>query len=390
MKRPFLERLVPETSGFNQRRIAIAAGVLLLTLGAVTYLLTQGPGEPIVRTEPAEPADPRPPRELLEDLPEADPTPPPLLRPQLEPIFGADPSPAPEPPPEPRISPRVVKAFQGISYSRRQRPASPSARPRPHAVRGELGALFEDLERQRLTLGDLLEKASESPSREDLAPKVTRDAPPAAGRKSPPQTRHQLAAIESPPGPFVLRQGTLIPAQLLTEINSDLPGQVLAQITTDVRDSLTFRTLLLPRGTKLVGAYSSGLGAGQNRLAVAWSRMLLPDGGSIDLDQLPAVDAQGRSGLRDRVNHHTGRLFGNALLLSLLSAGFQSAQPSSDALRLSAGELAVQGASRELERAAAQILRRNASIPPTVRIRAGTVFNVFLTGDLTLAGPYRP
>ncbi|MCP3937824.1 MAG: TrbI/VirB10 family protein, partial [Actinomycetia bacterium] len=110
----------------------------------------------------------------------------------------------------------------------------------------------------------------------------------------------------------------------------------------------------------------------------------------IDLAEVPAVDAQGRSGLHDRVNHHTARLFGNALLLSLLGAGFQAAQPSTDQLSLSARELAVEGASREFERVATEILRRNASIPPTVRIRAGTAFNVFLTGDLTFQQPYRP
>ena len=113
---------------------------------------------------------------------------------------------------------------------------------------------------------------------------------------------------------------------------------------------------------------------------------LLPDGSSIDVGGgFPAVDAQGRSGLHDRVNH-TARVFGNALLLPLLSAGFAAAQPDGE-LRLSTGELAVQDASRELKQAAGELLRRGGEIPPTMRIRAGHRLNVFLTGDLTFAAP---
>ncbi len=387
MKLPRLKRPSPETSGFNRRRVAIAGAVLAVTLGLLTYLLTRSPGGPIVRTEPAVTASAkRPPLELLEspdsgaETPVPEPPPNPLL------ARGRDPLELPVPR---EISPRVIKAFsQSIPYARR---ASHSTTVRPGAsAPSELSAVFEDLEAQNRALGELLKQdpASLSPTSLDEMRDQLTDATPSARRQAPPATRHQQARIQPPQGPFLLRQGTVIPAQLLTEINSDLPGQVLAHVASDVRDSLSFRHLLLPRGTKLVGSYASGLGTGQNRLAVAWTRMLLPDGSAIDVAGLPAVDAQGRSGLRDRVNHHTARIFGNALLLSLLSAGFEAAQPNADQLRLSTGELAAQGASGELERAASELLRRNASIPPTVRVRAGRRFNVFLTGDLTFAKPY--
>ncbi len=394
MKRPILDRLTPETSGFNKRRIAGAGAVVLITLATVTYLLTRSSAEPIVRIEPpVTPASSRPPRELLEDPPEfSKSSPPPILRPSLSPFIDREPDPPMLPAIEPRVSPRVKKAFGGITYSRRQSPPVSSARPRPGSVGPDLGSIFKDLEEQNRALTKFLEEPPPALSGAALG-QLTQSLDqqtPQGPRQGPPATRHQLVHIQSPQGPLVIRQGTVIPAQLLTEINSDLPGQVLAHILTDVRDSLSFGTILLPRGTKLVGAYGSGLDFGQNRLAVAWTRLLLPDGSSIELDELPAVDAQGRSGLSDRVNHHTARLFGNALLLSLVSAGFQAAQPTSDELRLSAGELAAQGASRELERAATELLRRNASIPPTVRIRAGTAFNVFLTGDLTFSSPFRP
>ncbi len=389
MKRLRLPRLNPETSGFNKTRIAIAGAVLLVTLGLLTYLLTRGSGGPIVRTEAAvTPGSSRPPIELLKEPagitqePPAEPAPNPLLPRRGEPLE----LPVPRP-----VSPRVQKAFsQSIPYARRGAPAS-AARPRGASGPSELASVFENLEAQNRALGELLEQPISplpAASLDELRRDLTHEAPAIRRGDPPPPTRHQRARLEVPTGPFLLRQGTVIRAQLLTEINSDLPGQVLAHVATDVRDSLSFRHLLLPRGTKLVGSYASGLGTGQNRLAVAWTRMLLPDGSAIEVGELPAVDAKGRSGLRDRVDHHTARLFGNALLLSLLSAGFEVAQPTSDLLRLSAGELAVQGASRELERAATELLRRNASIPPTVRIRAGRRFNVFLTGDLTFAKPY--
>ena len=387
MKRPILERLIPETSGFNRQRIAFASAVVVIALGALTYLLTRESEEPFLRPEPqVTPAASRPPRELLEDPPESSPPilPPALTRP--EPLEA-----------QPRISPRVIQAFDAIDPHRRPPKAAPSSgRPRPGALPPELTSIFEDLEQQNQALGKFLEASSSpglsSPSLDRLGSLISGGPPDndTARSAAPPATQHLRASVKAPGSRFLLRQGTVIPAQLLSEINSDLPGQVLAHVVSDVRDSLHFKTLLVPRGTKLVGVYRSGLSAGQNRLAVAWTRLLLPDGSAIDVGELPGVDAAGRSGLSDRVNHHTARIFGNALLLSLLSAGFEAAQPSPGDLRLSAGDLALAGASRQLEGAASEILRRSGSIPPTVRIRAGTAFHVFLTGDLSFDRPYRP
>ncbi|MCP3960777.1 MAG: TrbI/VirB10 family protein [bacterium] len=391
MKRPVLSRPVPATSGFNKRRIVVASAVVVLTLGIVTFLLTRSSEGPIVRPEPAiDTGSLQPPRELLEDLPEAESAPPPIFEPDLGPFLGRPEPPETLPPPESEISDRVKRAFsEPIAYSRRRQPPG-LARRSPGSPTSDLSSVFADFEEHNRALGELLRNPPttlSAGSLERLQETLGPGTPETASRKAP-ATHHRQARLQAPAGPFLLRQGTVIRAQLLTEINSDLPGQVLAHISSDVRDSLNYRHLLLPRGTKLVGAYDSGLEIGQNRLAVVWIRFLLPDGSAIDVSDLPAVDAQGRSGLNDRVDHHTARIFGNALLLSLLSAGFEAAQPGGNELGLSAGELAIGGASRELERASAEILRRNGSIPPTVRIRAGTAFNVFLTGDLTFAEPY--
>ncbi len=391
MKRPVLPRPVPATSGFNKRRIVVASAVVVLTLGIVTFLLTRSSEGPIVRPEPSiDTGRLEPPRELLEELPEEESPPPTIFEPDLGPLLGRPEPPEALPLRESEISDRVRRAFsEPIAYSRRRQPPG-LARRSAGSPASDLSSAFADLEKHNRALGELLRSPPttlSAGSLERLQETPWAGTPETASGKAP-ATRHQQARLQAPGGPYLLRQGTVIRAQLLSEINSDLPGQVLAHVSSDVRDSLVYRHLLLPRGTKLVGAYDTGLTTGQNRLAVVWTRFLLPDGSAIDVSGLPAVDAQGRSGLHDRVNHHTARIFGNALLLSLLSAGFEAVQPGGDELGLSAGELAAQGASRELERASAEILRSSGSIPPTVRIRAGSAFNVFLTGDLTFAEPY--
>ena len=121
--------------------------------------------------------------------------------------------------------------------------------------------------------------------------------------------------------PYKLREGTVIEAQLLTAIHSDLPGEVLAQVARNVYDSQTQQVLLIPRGTRLVGTYDSQIALGQGRLFVAWTRMVLPDGRSLTLSGLASKDLRGQAGLTGRVDRHRLGLFGDALMLSVVGAG---------------------------------------------------------------------
>ena len=121
-----------------------------------------------------------------------------------------------------------------------------------------------------------------------------------------------------PASPFLLQAGTVIPAALVTGIRSDLPGQITAQVTRPVYDSPTGQYLLVPQGARLIGAYDAEIAAGQSRLLIVWTRLILPDGRSILLDRLPGADRQGFAGLEDRVDAHWGRVLRAAALATLL------------------------------------------------------------------------
>lgn len=112
----------------------------------------------------------------------------------------------------------------------------------------------------------------------------------------------------------------MIPAALVTGVRSDLPGQVIGQITQNVYDTPSGRHLLIPQGAKVVGRYDSRIANGQRRVLLAWTRLILPNGRSLQLDDLPGADP-GYSGLEDRVDRHWSHLFAMAALSTVLGVG---------------------------------------------------------------------
>ncbi|WP_206240997.1 TrbI/VirB10 family protein [Novosphingobium terrae] len=166
-----------------------------------------------------------------------------------------------------------------------------------------------------------------------------------------------------------LTQGTLIPAILETAIDSDLPGFVRAVVTQDIR-SFDGSQVVVPRSSRLIGQYKSGLAAGQTRAYVMWSRLIRPDGVSVALGS-PAVEFSGRSGLSGEVNGHFFKRFGAAAILSVLGGA---------GALVGSGTSVVIGSSGQS--AASVAAQRDAQIPPTVRIRVGTPIRVFIARDL--------
>ncbi len=201
-----------------------------------------------------------------------------------------------------------------------------------------------------------------------------------------------IAQLEPAGSPYTLRAGTVIPGLLITAITSDLPGEIVGQVSRDVYDSRTQRIPLIPKGSRLIGTYDNQVAAGQGRLLVAWTRMILPDGRSLRLPGLPLTDPAGQSGAKDKVDTHWRRVFGNAVLLSAISAGVQLSQPRQASVLSSPspGQVAAGAVGQELSSVALEILRRGMDVAPTISIRAGQPFNVFLSGDLVFDGPYDP
>ena len=189
----------------------------------------------------------------------------------------------------------------------------------------------------------------------------------------------------SPASSYELQAGTVIPGLLLTGLNSDLPGQILGQTTQNIFDSVTGRHLLLPQGTKVVGSYDSRIVYGQERALIVWSRLILPNGRSISLEGMPGVDLSGYAGLSDQVNNHYLKLLSGVVFSSLLGAGAQLADgPTYQTTNPEYSQLAVQGVARNANEVGQEITRRNLNIQPTIEIRPGYRFNIFVSKDITL------
>ena len=189
--------------------------------------------------------------------------------------------------------------------------------------------------------------------------------------------------LQSPKSPYQIMAGTLISASLVTGLNSDLPGQVIGQVTENVYDTVTGEYLLIPQGARLLGRYDSVIAYGQSRALVAWTRIIFPNGNSIQLDNLPAVDGQGFAGLKDKVDRHTWQFMKGAVLSSLLSVG--SELSSDDEGRLAR---ALQNAGQDTANIAGQrIIERNLNIQPTLSVRPGWRFSIIVSKDLILK-PY--
>lgn len=186
-----------------------------------------------------------------------------------------------------------------------------------------------------------------------------------------------------PRSPYEVKAGTYIPAALITGINSDLPGNVNAQVTDNVYDSVTGNFLLIPQGAKLVGEYNSNLSYGQNRVQVVWNRIIFPDGQSIDLEKMQGSDSGGYTGFHDRLDNHYLRIYGNAVLLSLMGAGYdilnQKAEQDTDPR-----ETVAAAVGQKLADVSGQTLQKNMDVQPTVIINPGYKFRIFVMKDMVL------
>lgn len=193
-----------------------------------------------------------------------------------------------------------------------------------------------------------------------------------------------------------VKTGAVIPAIMISGINSDLPGHLIAQVSQNVYDTATGKMLLLPQGSRLFGAYDSRIALGQSRVLIAWNRIVFPDGTSVDLGSMPAADQGGLAGFTDKTDNHYFRIFGSAFLMSLISGGMSysmdALQPASNNTTGTQNPTVQQemgtALAGQMGQASLQLLQKNVNIQPTLEIRSGYRFNIVVIKDIIFDEPY--
>lgn len=285
-------------------------------------------------------------------------------------------------------------------------PAASNFRPAPAEDAARVAHLEAVREANAAAKADVLFRLRKSEDGKPVWPKETQQsqaasvpldtAPPSVA--SGPDHRHLLAntgndrttassaRLERPASSETLLAGTIISAALVTGINSDVPGQAIAVITEDVRDSVAGTRVLVPQGARLMGRYDSQTAFGQRRLALTWSRLVRPDGSSIVLDKLPAADSTGLAGLADEVDRHWSELFVGAALSTMIGIGAELAAPDirSDERVVVATRQSLQDSVNQFGQ---QFARRGLDVHPTLKIRPGYPLRVIVNHDLQFEGP---
>jgi type IV secretion system protein VirB10 len=309
----------------------------------------------------------------------------------------------------PKLGPRLPGDLGGPIVSAQQRgenvPVPPQPDPRGQAAEAARQRIGQERDAARMSgvfLGGSSAGASAMPSIAALpslaaAPDPAAAAPPGGAAQTDQGAKRAFMAqaanqrtvsverLTAPASPNILQAGSIIPAALITGIRSDLPGQITAQVTANVYDSPTGRTLLIPQGARLIGEYDSEVAAGQTRVLLAWDRLILPDGRSIVLERQPGADAAGFAGLQDRVNQHWGSLLKAAAISTLLGVGAELAADSDDDLIRGLRR----GSQDTINQTGQQIVQRQLNVQPTLTIRPGHPLRIVITRDLILDGAQR-
>lgn len=208
--------------------------------------------------------------------------------------------------------------------------------------------------------------------------------------------RNDVRIVDRKPAltPYEIKAGTMLPAILETQIVSSHPGTIRALVREDVYDSITGEYLLIPRGSRLLGVYNSRVAWGDRRILAAFTRVIFPDGSSMSLPGETAVDGLGSSGLEDYVNNHYLRLFGNALLFSVITAGVTvSTRDTDDDIfdtDVDVGDELNRAIGQNLAYIINQLTSRNLNVAPTLEIRPGFRFGIMATQDMAFPLPYAP
>lgn len=197
--------------------------------------------------------------------------------------------------------------------------------------------------------------------------------------------------LHAPPSPYALMAGTWMPLNLESGIHSQLPGHIKGRVRQNVYDTTTGRYLLVPQGTVLIGEYNSQVIYGEDRILAVWTRLVFPNGTSIQLEGMDAVSVGGTTGVKDQVDNHLWKLFGAVLMSSVLSTGARIpfGTPGNNQYHQNLPQEFAQQFGESANQAGQSIVRRQLSVPPTIKIRRGFAANAFVHRDLVFPGPYQ-
>lgn len=189
----------------------------------------------------------------------------------------------------------------------------------------------------------------------------------------------------TPKSPYEVKAGTVIPGTMITGINSDLPGQILGMVSENVYDTATGRHLLIPQGSKLVGLYSANVIFGQERVLIAWNRIIFPDAKTLNIGAMPGTDQAGYAGFSDLINNHYMKIFGSAFVMSMISGTISLSSKNNGSQYTETNTDKMVGAMvQQMGEVGKQMIQKNLNISPTLEIRPGYKFNIFITKDIIL------
>lgn len=248
------------------------------------------------------------------------------------------------------------------------------------------------------TMGTPTQKANSS--NPIAANPVTSDgAGESGGQVNDTNSPYLNSELITPKSPYLVQAGSILPAVMISGLNSDISGQVIAQIRENVYDSASGRYLLIPQGSKLIGQFSNQIAYGQDRIAVAWQRVIYPSGNSISLKGMQGSDVAGFAGFSDQVDNHYWRIFGASFVMGVITAGMQYSQNNTNSNvqtggygftnpNPSVGQTLSGSLGQQLGQTGMMITQKNLNIAPTITIRQGYKFTIMMTADVALK-PYK-
>ncbi len=193
---------------------------------------------------------------------------------------------------------------------------------------------------------------------------------------------------------YEIKAGWDIPATLEQGMNSDLPGDVRGIVRENVYDTATGHYLLIPQGSRVIGSYNSRVSYGQRGLQVVWTRLIYPDGSSIDLGGLNGQDVRGLSGFRDKVDNHYGKLIAIAAVTSIFAAGVELSQRQNNGgtgavyAQPTVNQTISAAVGQQIGQLGTTIAQKQLNVQPTITIPIGYRFTIRVRKDLIFDAPY--